>query len=75
MLFFSLRGGGGCSKLLIWLSSQNQPQDYTSMILINSFNIRSLWAILVRHHGFQKILCFDCGVTGVCEVHYVGLLY
>ena len=35
------------------------------MILINSFNIRSLTAILVRHPAFQK-LYFDCVV---CEVH------
>ena len=24
-------GGGGCNKLLIWLSSQNQPQNYMGM--------------------------------------------
>ena len=34
------------------------------MILIYSFNNRSLAAILVRHIGFQNLYFFDCGV---CE--------
>ena len=37
------------------------------MILIYSFNFRSLAAILIHHLGFQN-LNFDCGV---CELHYV----